>query len=162
MRRARGYSLPEVLMVVAIIGSIAMVGPRLMVQMQSFYLLTVARSEIQRDARATIDIINRFIRQGRYSTIHIDTPSGEGPYSRIRFTMIDGRSVEFYQDGQKLMQKVGGVTNIISRNLVYVAFTFPRSDYPKLVSVSLTMGKATYKGQRKELELTVQKIRVMN
>lgn len=162
MRGRRGYSLVELLMVVAIIGAIAMVGPRLMIQLQNFYLLTTARAEIQRDARATIDVINRFLRQAKWATIIIDTPSGEGPYSRIRFTMIDGRSVQFYQDGQKLYQVLDTTTTVITRNLVYLAFTFPRSDYPRLVSVSITMGKNTYKGQRKELELTVQKIRIMN
>ncbi|MBI5597464.1 MAG: type II secretion system protein [Elusimicrobia bacterium] len=162
MRDRRGYSLVELLMVVAIIGTIAMVGPRLMIQLQNFYLLTTARAEIQRDARATIDVINRFLRQAKYSTIIIDTPSGEGPYSRIRFTMIDDRAVEFYQDGTKLYQVIDGTTSVTTRNLVYLAFTFPRSDYPRLVSVSITMGKSTYKGQRKELELTVQKIRIMN
>lgn len=162
MTGRRGYSLLEMMVVVTIVGVIAMVGPRLMIQLQNFYLLTIARSEIQRDARATIDIINRFLRQAKYRTIIIDTPSGEGPYSRIRFTMIGDRAVQFYQDGQKLMQVVNGVTTVVSRNIVYLAFTFPRSDYPRLVSVSITMGKSTYKGQRKELELTVQKIRIMN
>jgi hypothetical protein len=51
---------------------------------------------------------------------------------------------------------------IPSRDLVYIAFTFPRSDYPRLVSVSMTMGKNIELGRRKELELTIQKVRIMN
>ena len=162
MRRCRGYSLIEIMMVVAIVGVIALIGPQLMIQLQNFYLQTTARAEIQRDARSTVDVINRFLRQAKYRTIIIDSPANQGPFSRIRFTHIDGRSVEFSQTGNQLTQKVAGVTTILSRNLMYLAFTFPRSDYPRLVSVSITMSKQTYKSQIKALELTVQKIRVMN
>lgn len=162
MKGTRGYSLVELMMVVTIMGIIGMVGPQLMIQMQNFYMQTTARGEIQRDARATVDVINRMIRQGKYRTIIIDSPANQGPFSRIRFVHIDGRNVEFSQSGAKLVQKVDGTTTVLSRNLMYLAFTFPRSDYPRLVSVSITMQKATYKGQKKALELTVQKIRVMN
>ncbi|TBR20619.1 type II secretion system protein [bacterium] len=158
----RGYTLVELMMVVAIVGTISMIGPRLMVQMQNFYLLTSARGEIQRDARASIEVVNRFLRQAQYRTIIIDSVSGQGPYSRIRFKHIDGRNFQYRQEGTKLIQAVDGVETVLTRNLVYIAFTFPRSDYPRLVSVSMTMGKKTYLEQIKELELTVQKIRVMN
>lgn len=158
----RGYSLVEVMMVVAIVGALAMVGPRLMIQLQNFYLLTTARNEIQRDARTVLDVVNRFVRQAKYRSIIIDTPSGQGPYSRIRFTHQDGRNFSYYQDGNNLVQSVDGNTTILAYNLIYLAFTFPRSDYPRLVSVSMTMGKTIQRGQKKELELTIQKIRVMN
>lgn len=160
--RPRGYSLVELMMVVAIVGTVAMIGPRLMVQLQNFYLLTTARGDIQRDARASIEIVNRFLRQARYRTIIIDSAPGQGPYSRIRFEHIDGRTFQYRQEGNKLIQGVNGVESVLTRNLVYIAFTFPRSDYPRLVSVSMTMGKKTYLENIKELELTVQKIRVMN
>lgn len=163
MRRApRGYTLIELMMVVAIVGAVAMVGPRLMIQLQNFYLLTTARGDIQRDARASIEIVNRFLRQARYRTIIIDSAAGQGPYSRIRFQHIDGRNFQYRQQGNRLIQGVNGVESVLTRNLVYIAFTFPRSDYPRLVSVSMTMGKKTYLEDIKELELTVQKIRVMN
>lgn len=160
--RRRGYSLTEMMLVVAIIGAVAMVAPRLLIQLQNFYLMTTARSEIQRDARAALDIINRFLRQAQYRSIVIDTPSGQGPYSRIRFSHVDGRSFSFYQSGRDLIQESDGKTTTIARNLIYIAFTFPRSDYPRLVSVSVTMGRSIQLGRRKELELTIQKIRVMN
>lgn len=158
----RGYSLIELMMVVAIVGTIAMIAPRLMIQLQNFYLLTTARGEIQRDARASIEVVNRFLRQAKYRSIIIDSVSGQGPYSRIRFKHIDGRNFQYRQEGNKLIQGVDGVETVLTRNLIYIAFTFPRSDYPRLVSVSMTMGKKTYLEQIKELELTVQKIRVMN
>lgn len=156
------------MMVVAITGILASIGPKVMIQLQNFYMLTTARGEIQRDARASLENINRFLRQAKHRTIHIDTagdgsnPGAGGPYSYLRFIHFDGRSIAFYQDGNKLVQVIDGNTNIIAENLIYIAFTFPRSDHPKLVSVSITMGKTIYLGKKKELELTIQKIRVMN
>ncbi|MDE2511790.1 MAG: hypothetical protein KGL74_11770, partial [Elusimicrobia bacterium] len=40
----------------------------------------------QRDARASLDVINRFLRESYQSGIVIDTPAGQGPYSHIAFT----------------------------------------------------------------------------
>jgi len=157
-----GYSLTEVLMVVAIVGALASIGPRLMINLQNFYILTTARNEIQRDARTVLDIVNRFMRQAKYRTIVIDSPSGQGPYSRIRFTHVDDRQFSYYQSGNKLIQDVDGQVATLADNLVYLAFTFPRSDFPRLVSVSITMGKTVTRGEKKELELTIQKVRVMN
>lgn len=161
-KQKNGFTLVEMMLVVAITGIIASIGPRLMVQLQSFYMLTTARGEIQRDARASLDTINRFLRQAKYRTIHIETPTNQAPFSRIRFIHMDERSMTFEQQGNKLIQTINGQTKTIAENLVYIAFTFPRSDHPKLVSVSITMGKTIYLGRQKELELTIQKIRVMN
>ena len=158
----RGYTLTELMIVVAIMGVLMSVGPVLMTQMQNFYLMTTARNDIQRDARASLDTMNRFLRQAKYGTIVIDTPSSQGPYSRIRFLLVDNRYVEFRQSGNDLIQVVNNTSSTISKNLVYIAFTFPRTDDPTIVSVSMTMGKSIQLGRRKVLELTIQKVRVMN
>ncbi len=162
LRRRAGYSLVEMLMVVAITGILASVGPLLLTNLENFFLMTTARNDIQRDARVTLDTINRRLRQAVAGTIVIDTPSGQGPYSRIRFRHVDSRYVEFSQSGNTLTQIVGTTQSVLSKNLVYIAFTFPRTDDPSIVSVSLTMGKSIQLGRRKVLELTIQKIRVMN
>lgn len=162
LRSRRGYTLIEVMLVVAIIGIISTVGPLMMTQLQNFYLMTTARNEIERDARSSLDIMNRMIRQAKDGTILIDTPSSGGPYSRIRFNLIDGRYCEFHQSGSQLVEVLGTTTSTISKNLVYIAFTFPHSDDPSIVSVSMTMGKAIQLGRVKVLELTIQKVRVMN
>ena len=165
MKRAhsrRGYTLTELMIVVAIIGTVASVGSTLLINLQNFILMTTARNEIERDARASLDTINRFLRQAVDGTIIVDTPSGQGPYSRIRFNHVDGRSMDFHQNGSNLIQIINNDTTIISRNLAYIAFTFPRTDDPTIVSVSITMGKAIQLGRRKVLELTIQKVRIMN
>lgn len=157
----RGYTLTEMMLVVAILGAVSTVGPLMLTQMQNFYLMTSARNDIQRDARASLDVMNRFLRQAKQATILIDTDTG-GPYSRIRFRHVDGRYMEFHQTGKKLVQTIGATTTTISDNLLYIAFTFPRTDDPSIVSISLTMGKSIQLGRRKVLELTIQKVRVMN
>lgn len=161
-RPKSGFTFVELMIVVAILGVVSSVGPLLMTQMQNFFLMTTARNEIERDARAGLDTMNRHIRQAVDGTITIDTPSGQGPYSRIRFKHVDGRYMEFHQNGNQLVQMIGSNQSIISRNLVYIAFTFPRTDNPTIVSVSLTMGKSIQLGRVKVLELTIQQVRVMN
>lgn len=158
----RGYTLTELMMVVAIIGILATVGPTMMLQMQNFFLMTSARYEIQRDARTTLDTVNRYMRQAVATTVIMDTPDGQGPYSRIRFQHVDGRYMEFRQSGSKLIQVIGTTQSVVSTNLIYIAFTYPRTDDISIISVAITMGKAIQLGRRKVLELTIQKIRVMN
>jgi hypothetical protein len=134
----------------------------LLIGIQNFFLMTSARYEIQRDARTTLDTMNRYLRQAKANTIVIDTPSGQGPYSRVRFRHVDGRYMEFRQSGSSLIQVIDSKVSTISKNLVYIAFTYPRTDDPTIVSVSITMGKSIQLGRRKVLELTIQKVRVMN
>lgn len=162
LRGRAGYTLTELMMVVAIIGILATVGPTMLTQMQNFFLMTSARYEIQRDARTTLDTVNRYMRQAVASTVVMDTPAGQGPFSRIRFRHVDGRYMEFRQNGPQLIQVIDNAQSIVSKNLVYIAFTYPKTDDISIVSVSITMGKSIQLGRRKVLELTIQKIRVMN
>ena len=162
LRARAGYSLTEVMLVVAILGIMATVGPTMMIQMQNFFMMTSARYEIQRDARTTLDTVNRYLRQAVATTVIMDTPTGQGPFSRIRFQHVDGRYMEFRQSGSKLIQVIGTAESVVSSNLIYIAFTYPHTDDISILSVSITMGKAVQLGRRKVLELTIQKIRVMN
>jgi prepilin-type N-terminal cleavage/methylation domain-containing protein len=157
-----GYTLTEMMMVVAIVGILATVAPTMLIQMQNFFMMTSARYEIQRDARTTLDTVNRYMRQAVATTVVMDTPAGQGPFSRIRFRHVDGRYMEFRQQGSKLIQVIGSAESVVSNNLIYIAFTYPHTDDTSIISVSITMGKNIQLGRRKVLELTIQKIRVMN
>lgn len=166
-RRARaGVTLAELMITVAIIGILAMMVPPLMVGIQNFFLMTTARNNVQRDARASLDEINRFMRQGEISSFAIDTPVGQGPYSRVTFTMPDMRTVSFRQNGSELQETVSSGTittnRTLARNLEYIAFSYPRTDDPSIISVALTMSEKIQLGQTKVLQLTVQKVRIMN
>jgi hypothetical protein len=151
----------EAMMVVAIVGLVAFVAPTLMIHVVRFYQLHEAKVEIQRDARACLDLVNRFLRQAQSASVVIDQAAGQPPYSRVSFTTVQGQGMSFYQSGTTLYQ-VAQSTTAISQNVRFIAFTYPRSDDPTIVSVALTMEKATYEGGYKALELSIQKVRVMN
>ena len=172
-RRKAGYTLTELMMVVAITGILFAAGPPMLVQLQNFWLMTSARYEIERDARVSLDSMNRFLRQGKISTMTIDSGGANscavtacsgsgGAYSRISFNTIDGRPVQYFQSGNYLCEKVSNNCRILSSDLIYIAFSFPESDSPTIVSVAITMGKNIQLGKKKVLELTIQKVRVMN
>lgn len=151
----------ELIMTSAILSLLALMVTPLMIHMVRFYRLNSARVEIQRDARTCLDTINRFLRQANSSSVVIDQLSGQPSHSRISFTTYSGRNLSFYQQNTTLY-KVDTSTIPISGNLRFLAFSYPRSDDPTIISVVVTMEKATYEGQRKALELSIQKVRVMN
>lgn len=167
LRSRAGYTLAEMMVAVAILGILALIGPPLMIGMQNFFLMTSARTETQRDARACLSEINRFLRQAEASTVVIDSASNQGPYSRITFSLLDGRTMSFSQLGDELVQtskSSGGSTSsvVLTRNLSYIAFTYPATDDVSIISVAITMSKNIQLGKSKVLELTVQKVRIMN
>ncbi|MBI4054712.1 MAG: prepilin-type N-terminal cleavage/methylation domain-containing protein [Elusimicrobia bacterium] len=160
-RDAKGYTLTELMLVVAILGVLAMIGPRIYIGVTRFFRLTQARVEIQREARGALDLINRNLRQARASMVVIDQISGQPPYSRIEFTQAGGKTMKFYQQ-EKSLYLVDVGTRALTENLRYIAFTYPRTDDDQIVSVSVTLEKETYEGGAKALQLSVEKVRIMN
>ncbi|MBI4678297.1 MAG: prepilin-type N-terminal cleavage/methylation domain-containing protein [Elusimicrobia bacterium] len=160
-----GYSLTEVMMVVAILGILAAAAAPLMVQMTNFWRTTTARNEIERDVRISLETMNRYLRQAKKNTVIIDQVPGQPPFSRITFTPEKGGSVKFYQHGSKLMMQISSATVVsstISYRLGYLSFTYPRTYEPDIVSVAVTMQAPTYLQRKKALQLSIQKVRIMN
>ncbi|MBI4424845.1 MAG: prepilin-type N-terminal cleavage/methylation domain-containing protein [Elusimicrobia bacterium] len=160
-REPRGFTLIEVMLVVAITSILASGGAVVLTQVFRFFRQTQARIEIQRDARAVFDQISRTLRSARASTIVIDQLTNQPPYSRITFTRIDGTALSYFQNGDTLYQVSGG-TKSLCGNLRYIAFSTPRTDDDNIVSISLTLEKATYNSQTKALQLSVEKVKVNN
>ncbi|MEK7745066.1 MAG: prepilin-type N-terminal cleavage/methylation domain-containing protein [Elusimicrobiota bacterium] len=161
---ARGWTLTEVMVVVAIMGILTTMAPNIMIQMTRFFRQNRARVEIQRDARTALDIINRNLRQAQASTVTVSQQSGQPPYSRVDFTKYSGTTtakLAFYQSGTELVMVSVG-TRTISKNLRYLSFTYPRTDDDNIVSVSITMETGSYEGKTKALQLSVEKVRIMN
>jgi prepilin-type N-terminal cleavage/methylation domain-containing protein len=161
--RGAGYTLIEVMLVVAILGIMSTVGARLLLQANRFFILTKTRGDLQKEARAIMYVITRELRQAQSATIILDRQSAAQPfYSRITFTKVSGTTMSFRQNGTQLQQVVGNQTMTLSKNLSYLAFTFPRSDDMTIVSVSMTLQEAIYQGQKKALHMAAEKVRVMN
>lgn len=162
-RRKGGFTLVEAMITVAIVAILGSIGARLLLQVNRYYMMTKTRVELQREARAIMYVISRSLHQAQSSTIVIDRGSASQPfYSRITFTKIQGSSISFKQVGKELHQVAGSNDQILSKNLRYLAFTFPRSDDMTIVSVSLTLEQSIYEGQTKALHMASEKVRVMN
>ncbi|MBI4397452.1 MAG: prepilin-type N-terminal cleavage/methylation domain-containing protein, partial [Elusimicrobia bacterium] len=63
MRNSSGFTLAELMVVVAIMGIVFGIAPKVLMSTYRFFRLSMARSEIQRDARASLDLMNRRLRQ---------------------------------------------------------------------------------------------------
>lgn len=163
-RRNGGFTLAEMMVTVAILGIVFALAPKVMIDTYKFFRLTIARSEIQRDARSALDLINRRMRQAKASTIVVDRLStSQPPYSRVSFTTISGSTLSFYQDGKTLYMNDGlGGANRLAENLRYLAFIYGQTDNSYIMSVSVTFEKETYAGKAKALQTAVEKVRVMN
>jgi prepilin-type N-terminal cleavage/methylation domain-containing protein len=162
LRGRRGYSLTELLIVVAIVGILGSVGARMLLQVNRYYMMTSTRGDLQREARALMYVVNRNLRQAQSSTIAIDRAAGQPFATRLTFTKVQGTTMTFYQTGNSLIQVVGGKQRVLSKNVKYLAFTFPRSDDLSIVSVSVTLEKGIYQGRTKSLHMASEKVRVMN
>lgn len=164
--RAKGYSLIEVIVVVALVGILAMMAPRLFLQVTRYLRMSRAHYEIQRDSKNALLTINRALRQAKASTVTVSSKTGQPPYSWITFdkyvSPTSARTVQFYQQGPNLYAVDEGKTRLLCTNLRYIAFTYPRTDDAMILSISVTMEKATYEGRSKALHLAVEKVRVMN
>ncbi|MBN1384648.1 MAG: prepilin-type N-terminal cleavage/methylation domain-containing protein [Elusimicrobia bacterium] len=158
----KGFTLTELLMVVAIIGIIVGLGPHLLLSINRVFFLNRANIEVQRDTRNTMSLINRTLRQASANSIVIDQIAGQPPYSRITFQKIQGNTLRFYQDNNKLVMSNNGIDRTLATNLRYLAFAFAQSDNLSIVSVSITMERGTYEGLTKALNMEIEKVRVMN
>jgi prepilin-type N-terminal cleavage/methylation domain-containing protein len=159
----RGFTLIEAMMVVAILGVLFAIGPRLLIQANRFLIMTNARSAIQTEARSAMYVISRELHQAQSSTITIDRLSTHQPYcSRITFTKVQGTTISFYQQGNSLVQRAGNDTTVLTKSLKYLAFTFPRSDDLAIVSVSLTLQRDIFEARTTALHMASERVRVMN
>ncbi len=163
LNSTKGYTLAEAMITVAIVGVLAAMAAPLMTQMNNFWFLTTARNTIQRDVRASLDTMNRFLRQGQSATVVIDRISTTAPpSSRITYTSVQGATIKFYQSGNKLYMSSGTMVSPLCSSLAYIAFTYPRTDDISLISVAMTTQASTFLGGKKALQLSIQKVRIMN
>lgn len=163
VKNNRGWTLVELLFVVAIVGIMAMIAPRIITQTTKFFILGRAKLQLQQEARAAIYVITRELRQAQSNTIVLDRSNNGAPYySRMQFTKSQGTTVKMMQSGSSLILQEGVTVSTMTQNLAFLAFTFPRSDDMTIVSVSLTLQKQIYGGAFKALHMASEQVRVMN
>ena len=163
----RGFTLTEAMITVAILGILSVGMGKMMIQITRFFRQTAARSDVQRNVRTALEVIQRRLSEARGRTIVIDRFNSSQPfYSMITFTDVDGTVVTFYQEGTKLRSTTltSGVTKniLLAENLRQMTFSYPLSDNATLISVGLAFEKATYEGGTKNLQLSLEKVRIQN
>lgn len=160
----KGYTLIEIMLVVAIMGTIASVAPLFFTRVYELFTMTSTKMEIQRDVRAALDIINKNLRQASIDSITIDKESSlQPPYSKISFRKAGGSmTMSYYQEGNKLIMGRDGAARTLTENLSFISFTFPQSDDMSIISISLTVEKRAARGQKKAIHVAIEKVRIMN
>lgn len=163
--RRRGYTLIEMMLVVVILGILASVGAKMLLQVNRYFIMAKTKADIQREARAAMYVITRELRQAKSSTIVVDNASSQPFYSRISFTKFDGKknpTLTFWQNGNQLIQTINGGQIVLSNHLQYMAFAFPRSDDMTILSVAMTLQENIYQGRSKALHMASEQVQVMN
>lgn len=159
----------EMMVVIGIVGVLFTVAAPIMNQANKQFIMVRTKVDLQQEARAVMYIITRNLRQAQSNTIVISRANASQPfYSKIQFTTEQSSSTAvsnirtFQQEGGTLYQVIGTTRRPLTKNLNYLAFTFPRTDDMTILSVSLTLQKNIYEGRTKALHMASEKVRVMN
>jgi len=162
MVKRKAFTLTEMMVTVAIMGILSTMGPTIFMNLHRFFLQHSARGEIQSEIRVMMDNMDRTIRQASVNSINVSQDSGQPPYSKIYFTTVDGRTITYKQNGRQLLEIVNGNTKTLSKNIYYLAFTYPKTDTNTVISISITLQKATFEGRTTALQMAITKVRIMN
>jgi type II secretory pathway pseudopilin PulG len=163
-RRTGGYSITELMVGLTILGIIFALAPRILIDTYRFIRLSIARTEIQRDARMSIDLINRRLRQARAHTVVVDRHSAaQPPYSKVTFQTVSGSTMTFWQEGRSLkIQEEPDPGRVLAGSLRHLVFAYSRTDNDNIMGVSLAFEREIYAGKSKALQMAVEKVRIMN
>lgn len=161
--RRKGVTLMEMLIVVGIVSMLFAVAAPILLQANRQFIMVRTKIELQQEARGIMYVVTRNLRQAQEDSIIISRANANQPFfSKITFTKEQGTTLVFQQEGTVLYQIIGSGKRVLSRNLAYLAFTFPRSDEMGIISVSITLRKSIYEGRTKALHMASEKVRVMN
>jgi len=161
--KEKGFTLTELLIGTAILGVIACVCATIYIQGFRSWRQSSAQIEVQGQARIILDMIEKDIRQAKASTITISQYNTTQPkYSKISMTNVRNSSIAYYQQGPDLHRTVDGKDALVFHNIQNILFIYPDTSDGRIISISLTMEKATYEGGAKTIMLSVDKVRVRN
>ena len=159
-RSCRGYTLIEVMMVVAILGIIGSVGALVTTKTIQSQMMADSLATIQQGAFTSFDVISKMLRQATASSVVIDSyDANQPPWSRVTFSIPNkSQTFTFYQKGQMLY--IGNVPSLAS--LRALTFSYPKTSNPNLIGVSMTFEKSTGSGNSKALQLYIQNVKIQN
>ncbi|HNW44971.1 MAG TPA: prepilin-type N-terminal cleavage/methylation domain-containing protein [Elusimicrobiales bacterium] len=165
----RGVTLMEMMIVAGIITTLFAISAPLLLQANRQFIMIRTKLALQQEARGTMYILTRSLRQAKADSIVISRADASQPfYSKITYTTeqssttLLSNTFTFQQEGSNLCQILGGQRRVLSTSLSYLAFTFPRSDDMSMISVAITLQKNIYEGKTKALHMASEKVHVMN
>ncbi len=168
VRARKGVTLMELMIVAGIVSTLFAVAAPILLQANRQFIMVRTKIELQQEARGIMYVLTRSLRQAQKDTIVISCVANQPYYSKIQFdteqsstTAVSNTRV-FQQEGTVLYQLIGANKRVLSRNLSYLAFTFPRSDDMSMLSVSITLRKSIYQGRTKALHMASEKVHIMN
>lgn len=165
---ARGITLIELMIVVAIMGLLSLMFRRTISNVWKEFKLAQVKIELQREGRLAINSISRDLKQASLSTLRIGPETlGEPQLSSMTFTKTAKTSggpeaqVSYFARGTDLVRNQGGQEMVLSKNLAFLAFVPPRSNDMSVLSVSLKLEKPTYDGQTKSFSASLDKVKIL-
>lgn len=168
-KKTKGWTLVELLLTIVIFSIITLGTSTFMTQGIRNLRLVIAKIDIQREARLSLSIMNKELRQAIKSTVVVSRHnSSQPPYSKIVFETVKGTTVTYYQDGTNLYQEIYDgnkhFVTVLSKNLRYVHFVYPRTDDDGIIQVSACFEKIPYPYVvgAKALQVSIEKVRIMN
>lgn len=156
----RGYTLVEVMIVVAILGIISTASALMIQKTIQAQAMADALTNIQQGAFTSYDVISKLLRQASASSVVIDRyDANQPPWSRITFTMPStGATIQLSQRGQTLYINNTATT----KDLRILSFCYPQSSDPTVLMVSMTFEQSVGGGQSKAIQLFIQRVKIQN
>ncbi|MBK8576229.1 MAG: type II secretion system protein [Elusimicrobia bacterium] len=161
IRARRGFTLVELLVVSAVVGSLLVASVGAFRTMWLGFRLNLTRLELSRDGRTAMRAMGDFVRNGRATSIRITTPAGQPLYSSIEFTNGSGQAVAFFQRDRRLVMSVNGNTRDLTSDLHHVCFVFPDLLDLTHVSINLTLERQIVPGWTKAVALKQERIEIL-
>lgn len=161
----KGVTITELMIAVGIILLIAGIASLIYVRGYRQWRQQSIQTEVQQQARISLDNIVRNLQEAKASTITISYYTGQSPvlyYSKITFENVNGDNFEYYQSGIKLHQKKNGREYQITNNIKNLYFYYPDTGRSDLIGISVTIEKAAYEGTLRTVQLIGKAVQIRN